>query len=56
MSGKVLGTHTVVVDLKLIVIIFLISEAASIISDICKAIAFLHSTNIAHRDLKVSTL
>ena len=32
---------------------FLFIEAAGIIADICKAISFLHSNNIAHRDLKV---
>ena len=32
---------------------FIFIEAAGIIADICKAISFLHSNNIAHRDLKV---
>ena len=31
-------------------------EAAGIISDICKAIHFLHTHNIAHRDLKPENL
>jgi mitogen-activated protein kinase-activated protein kinase 2 len=31
-------------------------EAAHVISDICKAIYFLHNTNIAHRDLKPENL
>ncbi|CAH1784701.1 unnamed protein product [Owenia fusiformis] len=31
-------------------------EAAGIVSDICKAIAFLHSSEIAHRDLKPENL
>lgn len=31
-------------------------EAAAIISDICKAINFLHSHNVAHRDLKPENL
>lgn len=29
------------------------TEAAKIIYEICKAIEYLHSNNIAHRDLKV---
>ena len=35
---------------------FCVTEAAHIISDIAKAIHFLHSMNIAHRDLKVRFL
>ena len=35
---------------------FCFVEAAGIIADICKAISFLHSNNIAHRDLKVCLL
>ena len=35
------------------ILLFLFSEAAHIISDIAKAIHYLHSMNIAHRDLKV---
>lgn len=32
---------------------FILVEAAGVISDIAKAIHYLHSMNIAHRDLKV---
>ena len=28
-------------------------EAATIVSDICEAISFLHNRDLAHRDLKV---
>jgi len=33
-----------------------LSEAAKIVFEICLAIEFLHSHDIAHRDLKVSNL
>ena len=35
---------------------FVILEAASIMRDICSAVAHLHSMQIAHRDIKVTTV